>query len=79
MIRIKEVAKQKGVSINELADKLGISRITLHAQMNGNPTIETLGKIATALEVPITDLFEQPKTNVFHCPKCGTELELKEK
>ena len=62
MLKIKETAKQKGVSINELADRIGISRITLHSQMNGNPTIDTLNKIANALNVPITELFESPNT-----------------
>ncbi|MDH6356265.1 helix-turn-helix transcriptional regulator [Parabacteroides sp. PF5-9] len=78
-LRIKEVIKDRGMTIQSLADKMGINRVNLSSSINGNPTIETLGKIASALEVPVTDLFEQPDKSVFKCPKCGTMLEIKEK
>ena len=75
MLRIKEVAKQKGVPINELADKIGISRITLHNQMNGNPTVETLQKIAEALGVEVSELFEKKTDNSTQtCPHCGKPI-----
>ena len=56
-LRIKEVIKEKGMTITELADKMGINRVNLSNMVNGNPTVETLNKIATALNVPITELF----------------------
>ena len=56
-LRIKEVIKEKGMTITELADKMGINRVNLSNMVNGNPTVETLTKIATALNVPITELF----------------------
>lgn len=77
-LRIKEICKAKGILQKELAEKLGISDIALRSSLKGNPTIGTLEKIADALEVPFTDLFEQPKQNVITCPKCGTRLEVKE-
>ena len=43
--------------MEDLASKLGITRITLTRNINGNPTIETLQKIAVALDVEITELF----------------------
>ena len=61
-LRIKEVIKEKGMTITELADKMGINRVNLSNMVNGNPTVETLNKIAGALEVPVTELFEQPKS-----------------
>ena len=78
-LRIKDVIKEKGLTIQSLADQMGINRVNLSSSINGNPTIETLGKIANALEVPITALFEQAKQNIIHCPNCGTALEIKEK
>ena len=60
-LRIKEVIKEKGMTITELADKMGINRVNLSNMVNGNPTVETLNKIALALNVPVTELFEQPK------------------
>lgn len=77
--RIKEILKEKGMTMEQLAGMLDITRITLTRNINGNPTVDTLNKIAVALGVPFTDLFEQPKQNVIMCPKCGTRLEIKEK
>lgn len=78
-LRIKEVIKEKGTSVQELSEKMGISRVGLSQHINGNPSVEVLERIATALEVPTTTLFEQPKENVIHCPNCGVALEIKEK
>lgn len=41
----------------ELADKIGLSRVGLSKAINGNPTVDTLERIASALEVDITELF----------------------
>lgn len=76
-MRIKEVLKEKGVGVQELADKLGISRQTLHKQINGNILVETAQNIADALDVPISELFEKPKEPTFVCPHCGKELHIK--
>jgi len=56
-LRIKEVIKEKGLTIQALADQMNINRVNLSASINGNPTVETLEKIASALEVDITALF----------------------
>lgn len=61
MNRIKEILKEQGVTINELADKLGISRVTLSTQINGTANIVSYEKIATALNVPMWQLFASPK------------------
>ncbi|KAB8151624.1 helix-turn-helix domain-containing protein [Kordia sp. TARA_039_SRF] len=63
MLRIKEVAKSKNISLEQLADILKINRVTLSRNINGNPTVETLSKIATALEVEISELFISSKDN----------------
>ncbi|MFK8301523.1 helix-turn-helix domain-containing protein [Capnocytophaga stomatis] len=67
MLKIKEVAKSKGISITELAEKLGITQVTLSRTINGNPTIETLLKIANVLEVDVRDLIE-PTTSTDTTP-----------
>lgn len=63
-LRVKEIAKAKGMQMQQLADILGFTRTNLTAIINGNPTIGTLENIATALNVKITDLFE-PSNNDF--------------
>ena len=73
-LRVKEICKEKGLSMQELSDRLGIVRDTLTRNINGNPTIETLEKIANALGVSITELFDQPATDTIICPYCGGKI-----
>ena len=81
-LRIKELCKAKGLLQKELAEKIGVTDIALRASLKGNPTIgtlETLEKIATALGVNITELFDQPKNNTtgITCPHCGKNINIK--
>ena len=50
-LRIKEVIKEQGTTVQELADKMGISRVGLSQHINGNPSVEVLERIASALNV----------------------------
>jgi transcriptional regulator with XRE-family HTH domain len=75
-LRIKEVIKEKGLTVQEVADKMGINRVGLSNHINGNPSVEILQRIADALEVNITELFDQPKSDVITCPNCGTRLKV---
>ena len=56
-LRIKEVIKEKGLTVQTLAERMGINRVGLSNHINGNPSVAVLEKIAAALEVPIQDLF----------------------
>ncbi len=80
-LRIKDILKEKKITAISLADTVGMAQPSMSNIVNGKvmPSVETLERIANALEVPITALFEQPKQNVIHCPNCGTALEIKEK
>lgn len=73
--------KEKNMSVNELADILGISRQALSKQIQGKMLVETAQKIATALSVPIWQLFTSPsevesKSTMIKCPHCGKMFEL---
>jgi len=63
MLRIKEVAKSKNINLEQLAAILQINRVTLSRTISGNPTVETLTKIANALDVEISELFSSSKGN----------------
>lgn len=76
MLQIKELVKKKGITITELADKMGIKQESLSRTINGNPTIDTLQKIADALGVHLVELFQQPTNDALSCPKCGAKLKL---
>lgn len=56
-LRIKELCKEKGLTLQQVAECMGVNRVSLSNSINGNPTIGTLEKIATALNVDITELF----------------------
>ncbi|MDR1652509.1 MAG: helix-turn-helix domain-containing protein [Prevotellaceae bacterium] len=76
-MRIKEIIKSSDTTVKEVAEKMGISQPALSRVLNGNTTVEMLERIAAALEVPITELFEQPATNKVTCPRCGQVLSVK--
>lgn len=82
--RIKEVIKDKGLSVQEVADRMGITRVGLSQHINGNPSVEVVGRIAEALGVEMWELFASKEEivskdkNTIICPKCGARFELKE-
>lgn len=60
MNAIRELRKQNHITQNELAKKSKVSRKALSNYENGigNPTRETLTKIATALNCKVSDLVD---------------------
>jgi regulatory protein len=63
-LKIKELAKRKGLTLNDLAKKMDINRVTLSNIINGNPTVSTLSKIAESLNVPVSELFSVEEDNM---------------
>jgi transcriptional regulator with XRE-family HTH domain len=62
MLRVKEICKEKGITIAEVANRMGIHAPALSRIINGsNTTTETLERIANALDVSVVDLFERKK------------------
>ncbi len=57
MLNIKKILKNKGITQLELAERLGISSVGLNKIINGNPTVETLKKVADEIGVEVKDLF----------------------
>lgn len=55
-LRIKEVAKAKGVDLQTLSKKLDITYQALNARMIGNPSMKVIQQIADALEVSVFEL-----------------------
>lgn len=60
-LKIKDVAKSKGMTMAQIAEKLGINPITLSQSLNGNPTLSRLTEVANVLGVDVSELFVQPK------------------
>lgn len=78
-LRIKEAIKERGTTVQDLADRMGISRVTLSTHINGNPSTEILLRIADAIGCPVTELFERPKNDSVSltCPHCGKAINIK--
>ena len=77
-LRIKEVLKEKGLTGVWLASQVGITRPNMSNIVSGKskPSLDTLERIASALNVPITDLFDHPSTDIINCPYCGGKIKV---
>jgi transcriptional regulator with XRE-family HTH domain len=64
--RIKELCKEKDITLEELAKAINTSQSSISRIItgNGNPTMETLKKIADALKVKLSDLFEKKESDI---------------
>jgi transcriptional regulator with XRE-family HTH domain len=60
-MRLRSLREQRGLSLRALAGRCGLSinAISLIERGENSPTVSTLHRLATALEVPITDLFQE--------------------
>lgn len=65
MLDIKRIMKQKGITRKDLAEKLEVNPVSVSRLINGNPTIDTLQRIADALGVTIPELFAPQNTSDF--------------
>jgi len=59
-LRVKELCKMRGLTLGQLADKMGVNLSNLSTSINGNPTLERLQDIAKNLGVEVYELFKKP-------------------
>lgn len=60
-LRLKEILKERNLSITKFSTMVGISQSNLSNYINGNisPKLDTLEKIAECLGVDVTELFKR--------------------
>jgi len=60
-IRLKEILAQRGITLKDFAQSSGISQSNLSNYLNGNisPTLDTLKKIASFLDIDVVELFRE--------------------
>lgn len=60
-LRLKEILAQRGVTLKDFAQMSGISQSNLSNYLNGNisPTLDTLKKIASFLNIDVVELFRE--------------------
>jgi len=75
--RVREICKEKGVTLKGLAQRIGVSDAALRKALNGNPTIGTLERIAAALGVEVADLLGSKAEVRAVCPHCGKSISLR--
>ena len=74
-LRVKQIVKEKGLTLAKVAEELKIHPVNLSTTLNGNPTIATLEKIANVLGVDVTDLIEiENKSDVSGFVKVNGEV-----
>jgi len=63
-LRIHEVLKERGLLQKELAEKLGVSKVTVNYWCKNQtmPSIDTLGEIAKVLKVKVSDLIVEKQS-----------------
>ena len=79
MLQIKEAIKQRGLKQNDLADRLGINRVSLSRLLSdkNDMRISTIKKIADAIGCDVSEFFSPAETeehNTITCPHCGEKL-----
>ncbi|MCD8347983.1 MAG: XRE family transcriptional regulator [Lachnospiraceae bacterium] len=70
-VNLKRLREERHLSLGQLAEAAGVSKVMLSQVEKGasNPTINTIWKITSALQVTYADLLELPESNVIHVKK----------
>ena len=79
MLYIKETLKKRGLTQNELSDRLGINRVSLSRLLSdkNDMRMSTIKKIADAIGCDVTEFFTPAAAeehNAITCPHCGQKL-----
>ena len=79
MLHIKETLKQRGLKQNDLAERLGINRVSLSRLLSdkNDMRLSTIKKIADAIGCDVSEFFKPAETeehNTITCPHCGEKL-----
>lgn len=79
MLQIKETLKKRGIKQIDIADRLGINRVSLSRILSdkNDMRISTIKKIADAIGCDVSEFFtpaEPADHNTITCPHCGAKL-----
>lgn len=76
---LRDILHEKQISISQLSSKCGISASNLSNYMSGkiSPTLDTLNKIADALNIDLTELFKKREEVVLMAKYEGKTVEIK--
>lgn len=60
-MEIRRIIKKQGLTTQEVANRMGVTLSALNQSISGNPSVKVLEKIASALNVPVWQLFISPE------------------
>lgn len=66
ILRLRDLCKQKGITVNMLATRSGITQSTVENIMAGktkNPKLKTLHKLSIGLGMTVSELLDFPEMN----------------
>lgn len=82
-MQISKIIREKGSTIQEVADRIGVAKGTLASMIgaSGNPTLGTLRRIADAIGCNVAEFFtdeaeDKQVTAKLVCPHCGKPLNI---
>lgn len=72
-LRLKEILALRGITLKEFSQRSGISQSNLSNYLNGNisPTLDTLKKIASFLDIDVVELFREKDSIEFYAKHDG--------
>lgn len=72
-LRLKEILASRGITLKEFSQRSGISQSNLSNYLNGNisPTLDTLKKIASFLDIDVVELFREKDYIEFYAKHDG--------
>lgn len=62
-IRIQELCKERGITVNTLANMAGTSPSTIYSMLNAkskNPGVVTIHQVCDGLEITLREFFDSP-------------------
>ena len=62
-VRIQELCKERGITVNTLANMAGTSPSTIYSMLNEkstNPGIVTINQVCDGLEISLREFFDSP-------------------
>lgn len=75
---IKKVINDRGFTLQQVADALGISQQAVSQAVNGNPSLSRLRQIAEAIGVTVSQLVADDGAPITRkCPHCGKPINIK--
>ena len=79
-LRIKELCKERGMTLNTLAERIGVTQPSISGLATGKlkPSLDTLKKLCDALDVEVGELFNPRNKDEIICPKCGSRFKILE-